>query len=368
MEFFLDFDVNFYSAFLLVVLYITMKLRKEVVGYSSKLFFTLLWMVVLLLNLEVLSWVFDRVPGKYNLNYFFNFLFALLNSTVTCILASYIDYHIYGSIERIRKRKYYLQPFVLVGLLLIINFFKPIIFSISADNVYSREPLMILIPIINVLMFVYICYLAYKERNNIQKEIVSVLLLYTVMPVVVAFVQVMLFGVYIIWPMMASIVILTYIFLETTSTSKDYLTGLLSRNRIDQYLDYLLLSNKNFIVVMIDLDDFKFINDTYGHIMGDNVLKLFSETLSSSFKNERYIGRYGGDEFILILEKKSQGQMIKILNGVKRVLNDKYENKELPFNIKFSYGYYIRRQNVKIGYDDVIRNADEMMYQNKGLE
>ncbi len=365
METFLKFDVNFFSIILLVVLYFTMKLRREATGTSSYLFFRLLWMTVFLLALEVLSWTFDRIPGQNGLNYFFNMSFAWLTSMVTCMLASYIDYHMFGSYDRLRKRWFYIHPFILTGILLVINLFEPIIFSVSADNIYQREPLMILLPVLNISTFSYICYLAYRHRKQIQKEIIWVILLYVLMPAVVAFMQVALFGVFILWPMMAVTVVLTYIFLETISTSRDYLTGLLTRHRIDDYLEYMLEHKKTFILVMIDLNKFKAINDTYGHLSGDLALKIFSESLLKQFSKGKVVGRYAGDEFILILEKIKCDEMIDRLANVELEMHERYNTGKTDFLITFSYGYYERVADDNISYKDIIHIADQRMYCNK---
>lgn len=365
MEFFLKFDINFFSAILLIVLYITMKLRNETYSTSSRLFFKLIWMVALLLMLEVLSWAYDGRPDYYQLNYFLNFIFALSTSIVPCLWACYIDYHMFESFERLRARWFYVYPFVLNALLLGINFYKPIIFSVNAQNVYSREPGMLLMAFINLSIFVHISSIAYKERKRIQKEVVWVILLYVLMPVVVAFLQTALFGVFILWPTMAVSVVLTYIFLETVSTSRDYLTGLLTRSRVDGHLEYLINHDKLFLLVMIDLDKFKEINDTYGHLEGDQALKQFAGVLSRTFVGERLIGRYAGDEFIVILEKHTRAQMQTCMRAVQAQMKSLYAEGSLKFEVSFSYGYFERESKKAATYTDVVGIADESMYLQK---
>lgn len=365
MSSFLKFDINYLSIFLLVLLYLTMKIRNRVTDSSSRLFFRLLWMIVFLLALEVLSWLFDSVPGKNTINYILNFSFAWLTSMVTCMLASYIDYHIYGSYKRLRKRWFYIHPFIITGILLIINVFNPIIFSISVDNVYSREPLMILLPIINISTFIYICYLAYKQRASIKKEVIWAILFYSLIPAIAAFAQVILFGVFILWPIMAIIISLTYIFLETISTSTDYLTGLLSRHRIDAYLEYMLEHNKSFTLVMIDLNKFKSINDKYGHISGDLALKVFSKSLYKYFGKNKAVGRYAGDEFLLILEKLESEEIINLLSRVEFEMSELYNKSKIDFHVTFSYGYYEHLAQEHISYNEIIHIVDQRMYRNK---
>lgn len=365
MALFLKFDINFFSALMLVILYGTMKLRRDTSGTSNRLFFRLLWATVILLILEVVSWVFDGVPGQSKWNYFFNYLFAWLTSSVTCLLASYIDYHIFGSYKRLKERWFYVHPFIITGMLLAVNWFVPIIFSISPDNIYSREPGMILMPILNVSVFLYVCSLAYRQRKHVQKEVLYVILLYVAIPAIAAFLQVALFGVFVLWPSMAIMVVLTYIFLETVSTSKDYLTGLLSRQRIDSYLEYMLEQQRPFIFVMLDLDSFKTINDRYGHLSGDVALQVFSDSLLKHFCEEKLVGRYAGDEFVLVLEKMNEVDLKEKLESVEQEMQLRFDTGKIDFPIRFSYGFYKRDGKDDISYESMIHLADERMYNNK---
>ncbi|MBE6137227.1 MAG: GGDEF domain-containing protein [Erysipelotrichaceae bacterium] len=81
----------------------------------------------------------------------------------------------------------------------------------------------------------------------------------------------------------------------------DNLTGVLSRQIIYDYVDYLVESNTSFTLFFGDLDYFKNINDTHGHLKGDEVLIKVSEAISNTF-SEGVVGRYGGDEFIFVVE------------------------------------------------------------------
>ncbi len=368
MEFFLQFDISFFSVLMLVVFFITIKARKESKGTSINLFFRLLWVTVYLLLLEVLSWAFDRVEGYYYLNYFFNMMFAWSTSLITCIWASYIDYQIFGSYERLKRRWLYAHTFIITGALLLINIFKPFIFTVSPVNVYSREAGMIVLPILNILVFVYIAYIAFKKRRSIQKEVVLVILMYIIIPAIAAFLQVLLFGVFILWPTMAVTVVLTYIFLETVSTSKDYLTGLLSRHRFDSYLEYMLTHNKEFILLMLDLNDFKKINDTYGHLSGDLALKVFSETLTKKFSESRIICRYAGDEFMIILDKYNEEEMIIELENITNSMKAIYDNNELPYMVTYSYGYQVVTKDDRYIYNTLVHEVDEKMYIHKSMK
>lgn len=365
MNLFLKMDISIFSVLLLIVLYITVKNRNSVMGTSIRLYSRLLLGVICLLLLEMLSWTYDGIPGMNKWNYFLNFIFALSTSSITCLLGSYLDYQIFASYEKLKSKCFYIQPFLLTLLLLIINLFKPFIFSVNAENIYSREPFMILLPMINISVFIYICWLAYLNRKTVKREVLSVILLYVFIPALVAFLQVELLGIFILWPVMAMMVVLTYIFLETVSTSQDYLTGLVSRHRVDKYLEYMIDKKKPFILVMIDLNGFKEINDTYGHIEGDIALKVFSKSLKHHFSREKVIGRYAGDEFILILSKENIENTEMRLDKIREEMDSFYDNGDMDFRISFSHGFFEYEGIEKISYEEAVNIADNEMYKQK---
>jgi len=119
-------------------------------------------------------------------------------------------------------------------------------------------------------------------------------------PAAGALAQMLFYGVLTIWPLMAMVLVLTYVFLENYNASVDHLTGLFNRVRAEEYMLSLMESSTPFAVVLIDLDDFKAINDSYGHAQGDQALILFGKALQDVFRGERLIVRFGGDEFIVV--------------------------------------------------------------------
>jgi len=367
MESFIKFDISFFSVILLLVIVITIKLRKDTRGTSSRLLQRLIWINIYMLLLEVLSWQFDMKPGTFNwyANYTTNMLFAWSTPMITCAWASYLDYQLYESHERLKKRWFYIHPLIINTIFIVINFFTPFIFSVNAENVYQREPFMWLIVVVNTFAFFYICYLAYKKKESINNEILTVLLMYVFMPVLAAGVQVLVYGAFVMWPTMAITLVITYIFLETVSTSKDYLTGLVSRHRMDDYLEYMLENKKVFTLVMIDLNDFKRINDTHGHIKGDAALKVFSSELASVFNKAKIVSRYAGDEFVLILEKFTDEDIIKRFDELRDKLFMIHQKKELPFLITFSYGHHTNHLDEDYDYQTIMNITDLKMYENK---
>ncbi len=101
--------------------------------------------------------------------------------------------------------------------------------------------------------------------------------------------------------------------------SRDPLTGLGNRRRVELELEHFEQQKKSFCVMMFDVNGFKQINDGLGHLAGDQVLKQFATELKSAFRPTDFIGRWGGDEFIAILDcqlKQAEAQIGRIRQWV----------------------------------------------------
>lgn len=145
---------------------------------------------------------------------------------------------------------------------------------------------------------------------------------------------------------------------------RDDLTGLYNRRYINQRLptdiDYAKKHKERLTVIMLDIDYFKRINDTYGHVAGDLVLKGLSRVLSANIRKDYdWVARYGGDEFIIILKNSDQ----EIATKVMKEIQDTVENMSIRFddneiNINISIGSSIVNPGEK-DFDRIIYEVDE---------
>lgn len=294
-------------------------------------------------------------------------IFAWTAPLITCFWASYIDYHMYHSYERLKKRYFYLYPMVVNTVFIIINFFTPFIFSVSAENVYSREPFMWLIVVLNTTVVVYKWTDAFKHRDRINQEIVISMLAFILLPALAAGIQVLVFGAFIMWPVMSITIVVSYLYLETISTARDYLTKLMSRHRIDDHVDYLINTQKEFGLGIIDLNGFKRINDNYGHHNGDRALQIFARALRNNFLYGSIIGRYGGDEFIIITKPMDDKEIKLCCYRLTKEVEKIVAKEGLPFNIGYSFGYQAWQKEDNYSYEELFALADKKMYEEKQM-
>ena len=148
--------------------------------------------------------------------------------------------------------------------------------------------------------------------------------------------------------------------------NKDSLTGLLNRRSFDNILQryYYMFIKKNipFVLAMLDIDDFKIVNDTFGHSAGDAVLKEFSTVISGiSRLGEDFAFRYGGEEFAILSHGNSEIEIesyLKRLLSIIRNLQVKYKKHDINFT--FSAGISVINSDVNA--EQIVRNADSALY------
>lgn len=144
----------------------------------------------------------------------------------------------------------------------------------------------------------------------------------------------------------------------------DSLTGIYNRTKVKEYIDDFVSKDTNMqgVMILMDLDNFKSINDQLGHMEGDLVLKKFAEILKTQFRTSDIVARLGGDEFIVLLPNfiSKAGLETKIdhtLSIIRQELSSYYEQ----YNLSVSIGIAYLGGNNKT-YEDLYQSADDAMY------
>lgn len=146
-------------------------------------------------------------------------------------------------------------------------------------------------------------------------------------------------------------------------SSTDPLTQIYNRRKIDESLREELSRGRdnNFSICILDIDDFKKINDTSGHLIGDEVLKIFAQTLQDSLRKTDIIGRWGGEEFMIILPNTDINQAYECMKKVQESLKTIHVGQIKE--IKCSFG--IASTDGKLSFSELILKADKALYEAK---
>lgn len=156
----------------------------------------------------------------------------------------------------------------------------------------------------------------------------------------------------------------TNLLLEKSSIT-DKLTGLYNRVKIDNSLQENISIFKRygnpFSVILLDIDDFKKVNDEYGHLVGDNVLKEFSILLQKSIRSADILGRWGGEEFLIILPQTDDKSAFELANKLKDTLHQHTFSK--VGNVNGSFG--VSQIHFNDTMNDIVNRTDLALYHSK---
>ena len=360
------FDNNLYAFLLLSILLFVVIRKKDIYDYSRKLFYSMIIFNMIVLLVEVLAWAFDGIitPAAIFANYLFNILLILFEPIMAALWLTYVDYKIHKSRERLKRRMYYMHATMFALVLIIINFFNPVAFSIDAENVYHRGSLLWLSLIFVLGLVLYTIVLSVRNRKIISDNMIAFIAVFALLPVLVSFIQLFVYGVILTWAVVALGVVFAYYLIEISGNSIDYLTKLHSRKKIEEIIRGLVEKNQDFAAVMIDLEFFKQVNDNYGHKTGDEVLMHFAKILNSVFGKKHYISRIGGDEFLIVLKTNLMLDIEEYRNKINYEMKN-YSELKVMSEVNFSFGSKIFTNTQENSIDTVFDEVDVLMYQDK---
>lgn len=148
----------------------------------------------------------------------------------------------------------------------------------------------------------------------------------------------------------------------------DELTQVLNRRGLEYYLKMKLSEVERFEriigVLFIDVDDFKSINDRFGHHVGDKVLRFVAGTLKKNLRVSDLVARYGGDEFVAVVELKEQKEIEEIAERLKNLIAASYivENDQIV-RVTVSIGGIVVKERTDVG--EILKRSDELQYESK---
>lgn len=285
------------------------------------------------------------------------------NVMIGYLWAKFIMVHMNIPFSDIRRNIYRTIGLISI-VLLVINIFYPLVFSVS-DGRYQRGFAYIIFLIFAafyILDSLYLYVKRVKKNGSLKLFPVHIFLIPVILGVVI---QAFFVEIAITWTSIAISVAGIMTALKNEIIFTDCLTGLYNR----VYLEFLhkrACNKKDCWVsgIMIDLNGFKQINDNYGHAEGDLALCIVADLLRKSFSEYGVVTRYAGDEFVIMLNTTDDQFIQKIIKSAKKNFVTENEKNDKPYQLSASMGYAITNLSNET-IDDFMNRIDEQMYQDK---
>lgn len=363
-------DNNIIAIILSIIFLINISRRLDKKERKNKAFITIFILNTFQLINETLTCIINKQPYAWlipitTLLHIFLFLLAPL---LTYRWYVFTNLWIKKDVEYDwQKDTFILIPLMFNTLLVFLSPSLKLVFYINRYNVYQRGSLFF-IPVV-ISYFYLLCGFIriFVNKKGIAKTEFLPLLLFGVFPAIGGLIQILFYGLLLMWSSITFSLIILYLYLQQQMMNIDHLTGAWTREHFHNYLTHRIEQEKSkgFSIIFIDLDDFKKINDTFGHNEGDRALVNVVHIIKNILLKDDSITRYGGDEFLLFLNVDSSQEVEAIIMRIYDALTEYNKCSNFPYVLNFSYGYELYDSEKLMTADEYINHVDKLMYQDK---
>lgn len=362
--------INIYSIMILIIICVNCSKQDEKSFLKYKLYMRILQITILMLVVDIFS-RFDGKPGTIYtvMNYFGNLMIFLLNPIVSSLWLLYAYNQVFWEEGKTRWLCYLLFVINAVNaVMVVLTQFWGWFYYIDSNNIYHRGPLFLIAVLFTVALMFVAFVLIIVNRKKIEKKHYSSLVFFAVPPFVGIIFQIIFYGISIVLNSVVLSLLIVFLNVQNHSMYTDYLTGVNNRKSLDLYLKKKISTStkdKTFSAIMIDLNDFKSINDTFGHDMGDNALQISAKLLYSCIRSNDFIARFGGDEFFIVLDVSDSIILEEIVCRINSCIEKYNESSEWSYELGFSIGYAVYDYYSCMKMEEFQKHIDILMYENK---
>ena len=361
--------INVYSIAILIIIGFHSFKDDEKGSCRYKLYFMMLQVTILMLVVDI----FSRFDGMSNtlypiFNYIGNLLIFILNPILPSIWLLYVHYQVFPE-DKKTKLIYLLLTINIINIaMVVLTQFFGWYYYIDSQNIYHRGPLFYISCSFTVVLIISAFATIVINRNIIAKKYYYSLVFFAIPPFIGVILQIVIYGISIMLNSVVLSLLIVFLNIQNHSMYIDYLTGVNNRRKLDEYMEKKVLSStkyKTFSAIMIDLNNFKCINDNFGHDMGDVALQISAKILNSCVRSNDFIARYGGDEFYIVLETYNINDLEIIVDRIKTAVEVFNESSNQPYSLGFSMGYGVYDYNTHMTVEEFQKYIDLLMYGNK---
>lgn len=345
--------------------------KKEMRFADQRLFAVMLSANILVLFVDILMVSLDGQSGqavRIGLA-LVSMIYYILSPVISYFWVIYVGYHIHHDYRIIQKKLWLYLPIVINTLFSVMTLFGNYCFVIDENNVYHRGPWFAVMFLSSYFYMLYGEYYVFKHRKVMSHKMYHAFMWFLFPPFFGGLLQVMIYGVSTTWTCAGISLFISFISLRNHQLHTDFLTGLYNRRQLEAFIEIWDRTSlrRTRAGIMIDLDYFKQINDVYGHAAGDQALEFTADILRNTFTNSDLLFRYGGDEFVAIVDTSEREALDSLISRLRNNLEQFNQQSSVPFQIRFSLGYDLYNPQSGMTRTEFISHIDQLMYKDKKL-
>ncbi len=364
-------EIDVFAA--LVLLVILDHGKRALLTETQKLFQAELLITMLVLLSDGATWALDGAvfPGARGLNLAVNFLYWFATLFPCYVGLLYCLSVAYGKL-RPAWCLYLALPILAGAVLLLANFRNGWIFTVDAANIYARGPYFLavgMLPFVHMAVSAFVTLRKYRLAAPYERKRYLMLTLFMLAPLAGALVQIFVYGIVTIWICLTLSMLMCYVYIQNGNLATDPLTGLNNRGRFDAYSAWLwenLRGSATLRLFILDIDRFKSINDTFGHMEGDTALVSAAEVLKTAMSSRSgFLARIGGDEFAILLSNADERDCAALTAEIRRLTEERNRADGKGYSLSFSMGSAGTRGDAREDFRLLFARADNEMYREK---
>lgn len=362
--------INLYSFIIVLIIYIHSSKHYDRDLLNDILFRNMIIITGLMLIFDSLS-RFDGEPIAIfsPINQIGNFSIFFISSIFTSLWLGYVHFQIFEDADRTKKLFVPLAclNFLNIGLLLASQF-KGWYYYIDEKNIYHRGPYYLVPFLITLALLIVASVLILIYRNDIKQKKYYSLIFFIFPPLISMGLQYFFYGISLILHGVIISMLVLFLNIQNKDLSLDYLTKIFNRKKIDSYLKKKIVDankGKKFAAMILDINHFKKINDQYGHDEGDRALQTVANLLRKSVGSSGFVGRFGGDEFYVIVDLDLKTQLDDLADKIRQGMTEFNKISAKKYELELSIGYAIYDGAESLSLEEFQKKIDELMYSDK---
>ncbi len=351
---------------ILIVLMVSSHLVRQRRSTGDRMFTAMCILTAFSCIADLFSFMVDGLTyhGARETAVLLNFFTYSTNIIISAMWLLYVDLRLYGSISHmLRTLKMLCLPGIIGLAGLVVNLKWNFIYYFDADNVYHRMPFSTFYFCLTYFYLFSSVFVkrAYKKRmGNIRFVPVWMFL----MPIVCCTTaQLIVYGISLGWCSVAIGLVSMYMGLQNELAYLDPLTKLYNRNYLNHVLRQFSNQHAEVCGIMLDMDRFKSINDTYGHDEGDAALIETAKLMLASIPDNGVPIRFAGDEFMILIPSGTEVQVKQTIENIRKQESAFNRSGKKPYPLLFSLG--TGRLNADSSTEEFLKEMDRHMYEQK---